>query len=79
MSEISQVLGDNADTVFRALVECVPDFVCLATTHGELFYFNAAARRWIGLDEEPRSPRSACTTSTPMNRGKSFATWPCRP
>jgi two-component system sensor kinase FixL len=52
MSEISQVLGDNADTVFRALVECVPDFVCLATTHGELFYLNAVARRWIGLDED---------------------------
>ncbi len=33
-------------------MECVPDFVCLATTHGELFYLNAVARRWIGLDED---------------------------
>ena len=52
MSEVSEILGGNSDTVFRALVECVPDFVCLATTHGELFYLNSAARRWIGLDEE---------------------------
>ena len=52
MSEISELLGENSDTVFRALAECVPDFVCMATTHGELFYLNSAARRWIGLDEE---------------------------
>ena len=44
--------GKHADTVFRALVECMPDFVCLATTHGELFYLNSAARRWIGLEED---------------------------
>ncbi len=52
MSEISEIPGASSDTVFRALVECVPDFVCLATTHGELFYLNSAARRWIGLDED---------------------------
>jgi two-component system sensor kinase FixL len=52
LSEVSEILGGNADTVFRALVESVPDFVCLATTHGEIFYLNSAARRWIGLDEE---------------------------
>jgi two-component system, LuxR family, sensor kinase FixL len=51
VSEVSQILGANSDAVFRALMECVPDFVCLATTHGELFYMNAAARRWVGLDE----------------------------
>jgi two-component system, LuxR family, sensor kinase FixL len=52
LSEVSEILGTNADTVFRALVECVPDFVCLATTHGEIFFLNPAARRGIGLDEE---------------------------
>jgi two-component system sensor kinase FixL len=52
MSDVTEILGGNSDTVFRALVESVPDFVCLATTHGELFYLNSAARRWIGLDEE---------------------------
>ena len=44
--------GGSSDAVFRPLVEYVPDFVCLATTHGELFYLNSAARRWIGLDED---------------------------
>ncbi len=52
MSEVSEILGGNSDAVFHALVDCVPDFVCLATTHGEIFYLNPAARRWIGLDEE---------------------------
>ncbi len=52
MSEISEFSGGTSDAVFRALVESVPDFVCLATTHGELFYMNSAARRWIGIDEE---------------------------
>ena len=52
MSEVSEIPGGNSDTAFRALVECAPDFVCLATTHGEIFYLNSAARHWIGLDEE---------------------------
>jgi two-component system, LuxR family, sensor kinase FixL len=51
LSEVSEILGGNADAVFHALAESVPDFVCLATTHGEIFYLNSAARRWIGLDE----------------------------
>ncbi len=51
MSDVSDILGENSDAVFHALVECVPDFVCLATTHGGIFYLNPAARRWIGLDE----------------------------
>ncbi len=59
MSEISELPGGTSDTVFRALVENVPDFVCLATTHGELFYLNTAARRWIGLDED--APLAAVT------------------
>lgn len=52
MSEVIELLGENSDAVFRALVECIPDFVCLATTHGELFYLNSAARSWIGLGED---------------------------
>ena len=52
MSEISEILGENSEAVFRALMECSPDFVCLATTHGEPFYLNATARRWIGLEED---------------------------
>jgi two-component system sensor kinase FixL len=51
MTEISTALGENTDAVSRALMECSSDFVCLATTHGELFYLNSTARRWIGLDD----------------------------
>jgi len=59
MSDISEILGANTEAVFRALVECSPDFVSLATTHGELFYLNATARRWAGLDEDaPLDPIS---------------------
>ena len=52
MSVVNEILGENSDAVFRALVECIPDFVCLTTTRGELFYLNSAARQWIGLEEE---------------------------
>ena len=59
MTEISTVLGENTDAAFRALMECSPDFVGLATTHGELFYLNSTARRWIGLEEN--SPLATVT------------------
>ena len=52
MSEVSEIAGKNADTTFRALVDCVSDFVCLATARGELLYMNLAARSWVGLDED---------------------------
>ena len=59
MSENSEILGTNAEAVFRALGECSPDFISLATTHGELFYLNATARRWLGLEED--SPLTSVT------------------
>ena len=40
-------------------MECSPDFVGLATTHGGLFYLNGTARRWIGLEEN--SPLATVT------------------
>ena len=52
MSDFSEISSGNSDAVFRSLAECVPSFVCLTTTHGELFYLNPAARRWIGLDDD---------------------------
>jgi two-component system, LuxR family, sensor kinase FixL len=36
---------------FIAVAEGVDDFVCLATSHGEPFYLNAAGRRMLGLSE----------------------------
>jgi two-component system sensor kinase FixL len=56
MSQISEVLGENTEAVFLAFMESSPDFVCLATAHGELFYLNATARRWLGLDAEGPLP-----------------------
>ena len=58
MSEVSKILGANSEAAFRALMECSPDFIALATTHGELFYMNATARHWTGL-EEAASPAAA--------------------
>ena len=56
MSDSLELSSGNTDAVFRALAECQGDFVCLATTHGELFYLNPAGRRWVGMgDEEPIS------------------------
>ena len=52
MSESNEIAGINAEAVFRALIDCSPDFVSLATTHGELFYLNATARRWAGMDDD---------------------------
>jgi two-component system, LuxR family, sensor kinase FixL len=52
LNEVNEVVATNSDAAFRALAEVVPDFVCLATTHGEIFFLNAAARRAIGLDED---------------------------
>ena len=51
MSEVSKISGANSEAAFRALMECSPDFIALATTHGELFYMNSTARRWTGLEE----------------------------
>ena len=77
MTEISTVLGENTDAAFRALMECSPDFVGLATTHGELFYLNGTARRWIGLEEN--SPLATVTFHFYSDDScASSATWPCR-
>jgi two-component system sensor kinase FixL len=59
MTEISTALTENTDAAFRALMDCSPDFVGLATSHGGLFYLNATARRWIGLEEN--APLTAVT------------------
>ncbi len=59
MSDIGEVLGENTEAVFLGLMECSPDFVCLATAHGELFHLNATARRWLGLESDaPLAPVS---------------------
>jgi len=52
MSEVDATLAENMQAVFRALMECSTDFICLATAHGELFYLNSTARRWLGLAED---------------------------
>ena len=51
MSEVSEILGETQTPFPRAHGER-SDFVCLATTHGEIFYLNPAARRWIGWEED---------------------------
>ncbi len=52
MGEVIEISSTNSDAIFRALAESMPDFVCLASTHGELFYMNPAARRSVGLEDE---------------------------
>ena len=52
MSEVNATLAENMQAVFRALMECSTDFICLATAHGELFYLNSTARRWLGLADD---------------------------
>ncbi len=56
MSELLDVLIANNDSICRALADSTADFICLATSHGEPFYFNLAARRMIGLGEEEPVP-----------------------
>ncbi len=59
MSELLDVLTANKESICRALTDSTGDFICLATAHGEPFYFNVAARHMIGLDEdEPVSSAS---------------------
>ena len=53
MNDSLEISGGSADTVFRALAECVADFVCLATIHGEPFYLNPAGRHLIDLGDAP--------------------------
>ena len=36
MSEVSEILGATPTRCSVPWSECVPDFVCLATTHGEI-------------------------------------------
>jgi len=52
MSDWSEILDANADSLGRALAETALDFVCLATSHGEPFYLNPAGRRLLGLGED---------------------------
>ena len=54
MSELLDALIANNDSICRALADSTADFVCLATSHGEPFYLNLAARRMVGMgDDEP--------------------------
>ena len=78
MSEISDILGANSEAVFRALMECSPDFVCLATTHGELFYLNATARHWIGLEDDASLSSVTLHDFYSDESWPNSATWPFR-
>jgi two-component system, LuxR family, sensor kinase FixL len=55
MSEPLDVLRANTEEIFRALADCADDFVCLATSHGEPFYLNMAARRIVGFDDDEQA------------------------
>ncbi|MGA2034839.1 MAG: ATP-binding protein [Thermoguttaceae bacterium] len=56
MSDSSDHLIANFDAICRAAADCSTDLICLATTHGEPFYFNPATRRALGLTETEEIP-----------------------
>jgi two-component system, LuxR family, sensor kinase FixL len=51
MSDWPDTFETNPDSLGRVLAEAASVFVCLATAHGEPFYFNPVWRRWAGLAE----------------------------
>lgn len=52
--------GESQDEhdAFRALAQCVADFICLATADGQLLYLNPAGRKLLGLDDGTPTPQS---------------------
>ncbi|MGD0897586.1 MAG: PAS domain S-box protein [Thermoguttaceae bacterium] len=52
MSEALEITGGGTEAAYRVLADCMADFVCLATTHGEIFYLNPAGRQMVGLGED---------------------------
>jgi two-component system sensor kinase FixL len=52
MSDNANLFDMSADALGHALADATADFVCLATSHGEPFYLNPAAKQWTGLGKE---------------------------